>query len=141
MELFQKAGEQLAKIKGIKSFDLQKGQFNQASGELNQALPACLMEFRRMRYEDMSNQVQEAHAVVSFYLYMGCGEQGAETTAHETYGLIDELVEAIQWLKGEHFKPLSQSLQKSCGRKYGMPCYRLDFETWCYRRVNRRFVS
>lgn len=131
-ELLYEVRARIATIPDIRFFDWQKGQFEESGSKNAIPLPACLMEISSINYVDRMQQLQEGRAVVSLYLYMGQGLAGLS--------LIDAVVEAVQWLRSERFKPLSQRGEQSISRKCQMLAYRLDFETRIYNPLKRRFV-
>ncbi|MEH0007840.1 MAG: hypothetical protein V6Z82_03870 [Flavobacteriales bacterium] len=144
-ELFCKVKAQIETIPDIRFFDWQKGQFERPKSKNPIPLPACLMEISAIAYADLMQQLQEGRAVVSLYLYVGGCADNFDESAELARGLtdlkiIDTVAEAVQWLAGTQFKPLSQKLEQSLSQTHKMLAYRLDFETRIYKQLERRFV-
>jgi hypothetical protein len=146
-ELFIKVKESLAELTVLELVDLQRKQFSQPKENYPSYFTAALIEIKAIDWETMVEQKQVGKATVDviFYCKDGWMDQHNDTTDPE-HGLIeidviDTIVEQLQGLKGDYFKPLDLSNEETVDEADEMMSYKLSFSTVIYRKINPKFSS
>jgi hypothetical protein len=138
----------LKTIERLELIDLQKGQFENNVPEVYGNLyTACLIEIGTIDWETMTNHNQEGKATISIYLYVkdGFAHQHEGTTdqsgGFNEIDLIDNVVETLHCKQGQNFKALHLTREQAIDNpSSGIMAYRLDFETWCYNSLPKKYV-
>lgn len=145
-ELFIKVKEALATLSALELVDLQRKQFNQPKENYPEYFTAALIEIKAVKWEMMVEQKQKGTATIDviFYCKDGWMDQHNGTTDPE-HGLmeidvIDSIVEKLQGLKGDSFKPLDLSNEESVDEADEMMSYRMSFTTVIYRKINPKYT-
>jgi hypothetical protein len=145
-ELFIKTKEALATLSTLELVDLQRKQFNQPKENYPTYFTAALIEIKAVKWEIMVEQNQKGTATidVTFYCKDGWMDQHNGTTDPE-HGLmeidvIDSIVEKLQGLKGDTFKPLDLSNEESVDEAEEIMSYRMSFTTVIYRKINPKYT-
>lgn len=95
----------------------------------------------------MVENKQEGECTVDVTLYCKDGWLDQHDGTADTNGglteidLIDAMVESLQFLKGDYFKPLELSNESSEDVDSEIMSYTLSFTTLIYRRVNPRYSN
>lgn len=142
-ELFIKAKEALMTIGSFGLVDFDRGQFNSEKDTYGTIWTACLIKIQNIRYEMMSdgngNMEGKASLQVTFYCKDGWMDQH-NTTADPEHGLIeidliDQIVDKLQFLQGDSFKPLQLSDEGDENTTIDdLMGYKLVFETLIYKK-------
>lgn len=145
-EIFIKTKEALSEISQLEMVDLQRKQFSQPKDNWPSYFTAALIEIRAINWTTMVEQKQEGKVTidVTFYCKDGFSDFHKGTTDPE-HGLveidiIDNIVEQLQGLKGETFKPLNLSNEEAVDEAEEIMSYRLSFETSIYRSINSKYT-
>jgi hypothetical protein len=146
-ELFIKIKEALAQIPELELVDLQRKQFSNPKENYPTYWTAALIEIKAVRWESMVENKQEGECTVDVILYTKDGWLDQhDTTADDEHGLIeidlqDTIVEKLQFLKGDYFKPLQLTNEANEDEDSEMMSYRLSFSTLIYRRINPQYST
>lgn len=146
-ELFIKIKEALAQIPELELVDLQRKQFSNPKEKYPTYWTAALIEIKAVRWESMVENKQEGECTVDVILYTKDGWLDQHnTTADDEHGLIeidlqDNIVENLQFLKGDYFKPLQLTNEANEDEDSEMMSYRLSFSTLIYRRINPQYST
>lgn len=144
-ELFIKIKEALTQIPELELVDLQRKQFSNPKENYPSYWTAALIEIKAVRWESMVENKQEGECTIDVILYTKDGWLDQhDTTADQEHGLIeidlqDTIVEKLQFLKGDYFKPLELTNEANEDNDGEMMSYRLSFSTLIYRRVNPQY--
>lgn len=144
-ELFIKIKEALTQIPELELVDLQRKQFSNPKENYPSYWTAALIEIKAVRWESMVENKQEGECTIDVILYTKDGWLDQhDTTADQEHGLIeidlqDTIVEKLQFLKGDYFKPLELTNEANEDEDSEMMSYRLSFSTLIYRRVNPQY--
>ena len=144
-ELFIKIKEALTQIPELELVDLQRKQFSNPKENYPSYWTAALIEIKAVRWESMVENKQEGECTIDVILYTKDGWLDQhDTTADQEHGLIeidlqDTIVEKLQFLKGDYFKPLELTNEANEDDDGEMMSYRLSFSTLIYRRVNPQY--
>jgi hypothetical protein len=138
----------LKTIEKLELIDLQKGQFEGKIPDVfGNLYTACLIEIGTIDWETMTNQNQEGKATISVYLYVkdGYAHQHEGTTdrndGFSEIELIDTVVETLHGKQGQCFKALLLTKEQAIDNpSNGIMAYQLDFETWCYNSLPKKYV-
>jgi len=144
-ELFIAVKEALVTIPQLELVDFFRGQFSEGSTKPN-LWTAALIRINNIVYETMTEHNQESIATVDVILYCidGWMAQHNRTTDPE-HGLIeidlqDAIVDKLQFLKGEQFKPLQQTEDETEeATQNGIMSYRSTFTTRIYRTIQPKY--
>lgn len=146
-ELFIKIKEALTQIPELELVDLQRKQFSNPKENYPTYWTAALIEIKAVRWESMVENKQEGECTVDVILYTKDGWLDQhDTTADDEHGLIeidlqDTIVEKLQFLKGDYFKPLQLTNEANEDEDIEMMSYRLSFSTLIYRRINPQYST
>ena len=144
-ELFIKIKEALNEIPELELVDLQRKQFSNPEKSYPTCWTAALIEIKSIRWESMVENKQEGECTVDVVLYTKDGwSDQHNTTADQEHGLVeidlqDSIVEKLQFLKGEYFKPLQLTNEVNDEQDSQMMSYLLSFSTLIYRRINPQY--
>ena len=144
-ELFIKIKEALTQIPELELVDLQRKQFSNPKENYPSYWTAALIEIKAVRWESMVENKQEGECTIDVILYTKDGWLDQhDSTADQEHGLIeidlqDTIVEKLQFLKGDYFKPLELTNEANEDEDSEMMSYRLSFSTLIYRRVNPQY--
>lgn len=142
-ELFIKVKKALTEIEQMELVDYDRGQFDNGKKNYPDIWTGCLIAIRNIRYEMMSdgNGRLEGKATLDVTLYCKDGWMDQHNgTADQQHGLmeidlIDYIVDALQFLLGDSFKPLQLSDENIVDTgEGGIMAYRLTFETIIYKK-------
>lgn len=146
-ELFIKVKQALTELPELELVDLQRKQFSQPKENLPSYFTAALIEIKTIDWQTMVAQKHEGKATIdiTFYCKDGWMDQHNGTTDPE-HGLIeidviDSIVEQLQGLRGETFKPLDLSQEDTVDDTEEMMSYRLSFTTIIYRTINTKYAN
>ena len=146
-ELYIKIKEALTQIPQLELVDLQRKQFSNPAANYPTYWTAALIEIKAVRWESMVENKQEGECTVDVILYTKDGWLDQhDTTADDDHGLVeidlqDTIVENLQFLKGDYFKPLQLTNEVNEDEDSEMMSYRLSFSTLIYRRINPKYSN
>ncbi len=146
-ELYIKIKEALTQIPQLELVDLQRKQFSNSKENYPTYWTAALIEIKAVRWESMVENKQEGECTVDVILYTKDGWLDQhDTTADDDHGLVeidlqDTIVENLQFLKGDYFKPLQLTNEANEDEDSEMMSYRLSFSTLIYRRINPKYSN
>ena len=146
-ELYIKIKEALTQIPELELVDLQRKQFSNPKENYPTYWTAALIEIKAVRWESMVENKQEGECTVDVILYTKDGWLDQhDTTADDDHGLVeidlqDTIVENLQFLKGDYFKPLQLTNEANEDEDSEMMSYRLSFSTLIYRRINPKYSN
>ncbi len=141
-ELFIAVKQALSKVQGLELIDLQRGQFENPKNNYPDIWTACLIQVMPIKWQTMTEHNQEGICDfhIDFYCKDGWTDQHLGTADNE-HGLIeldilDNIVDEIQFLKGEQFQPVQLSNEDELHiNEDGIMSYRLTFSTMVYRQT------
>jgi hypothetical protein len=145
-ELFIKIKQALSEISQLELVDLQRKQFTNPKENYPSYWTAALIDINNIAWEAMVNQRQEGFCNVDVILYCKDGWLDQHNgTADDEHGLIeidliDEIVEKLQFLQGDYFKPLHQTSDESEDSDGEIMSYKISFSTILYRTINPKFT-
>lgn len=146
-EIFIKVKEALSELTVLELVDLQRKQFSQTKENYPSYFTAALIEIKSIDWETMVEQKQVGKATVDviFYCKDGWMDQHNDTADPE-HGLIeidiiDSIVEQVQGLQGDYFKPLDLSNEDTVDEADEMMSYRISFTTVIYRKINPKYTQ
>lgn len=138
-ELFIKIKQTLKLISELELVDLNRKQLDSEV----QHYTACLIKTPTIQWETMVENKKEGTAEVEVTLYTKDGwlNQHNGTTDSEhglvEIDLIDKVTEALEFLKGDYFKPLELVLEEESEvSDKEIMSFRLVFSTMVYKRIN-----
>lgn len=144
-EIFTKVKQALMTIEELELIDLHRDQFN-PEGDHPQYFTACLIKIPAITWETMVEHRQEGTSTFEVYFYCKDGWMDQHQRTSDPEGglieidLIDEIADALQFLKGELFKPLQQSGDGEVSTGiHGLMAYRLSFTTRVYKLVKPKY--
>ena len=146
-ELYIKIKEALTQIPQLELVDLQRKQFSNSKENYPTYWTAAVIEINAVRWESMVENKQEGECTVDVILYTKDGWLDQhDTTADDDHGLVeidlqDTIVENLQFLKGDYFKPLQLTNEANEDEDSEMMSYRLSFSTLIYRRINPKYSN
>jgi hypothetical protein len=146
-ELYIKIKEALTQIPELELVDLQRKQFSNPKENYPTYWTAALIEIKAINWESMVENKQEGDCTVDVILYTKDGwldQHGG--TGDDGHGLVeidlqDTIVEHLQFLKGDFFKPLQLMAESTEDQDSEMMSYRLSFSTLIYRRINPKYSN
>ena len=133
--------EALKTIPELELIDLERNQFKLPKENYPSYFTAALIDIKAIRWESMVNNNQEANCTIDVTLYTKDGWLDQhDTTSDNEHGLIeidlqDAIVEKLQFLKGDYFKPLELTNEEP-ELLYEIMSYKLTFSTLIYRQIN-----
>ncbi len=141
-ELYIKIKEALESIPELEYIDWDRRQFDDPEDNYPDIYTAALININSIRYETMTQNLQEGETSIDVTLY--CKDGFADqhnNTADPEHGLIeidllDSITEKLQFLKGEYFKPLQLENEETEREYSGIMSYKLTFSTLIYRKLN-----
>ena len=141
-ELFVKIKNALKQIPELEYIDLFRNQYGIEKENYPDYFTAALIRVNGIRYETMTEHIQEGDCSIDVFFYCkdGWADQHS-TTSDDDDGLIeidilDKIVDQLQFLNGEQFKPLQQvDDQTETIDQDGIMSYRLSFSTYVYKRT------
>lgn len=145
-ELFIKIKTALALIPQLELVDLQRKQFSNPRENYPTYWTAALIDIKNIAWETMVEQMQEGNCNVEITLYCKDGWLDQHSgTDDEEYGLIeidliDIIVEQLQFLQGDYFKPLHQTADETEDTDSEIMSYKISFSTLLYRKVNPKYT-
>lgn len=136
-EIYISVKDALKTINELELIDLFRNQYK------GEQWTAAFIRIGKIQWETMVEKKQEGTCTIDiiFYCLDGWMNQHHITNDPESglieIDLIDSIVEKLQLLKGEYFKPLelSDEEDEEIDEK-GVFSYKMSFETRVYRRVN-----
>lgn len=138
-ELFIKIKKTLKLISELGLVDLDRKQLENQVKHYT----ACLIKTPTIKWESMVENKKEGVAEVEVTLYTKDRwlnqNNGANNSKHglSEIDLIDKITEALEFLKGDYFKPLQLILEeKSQVSDKKIMSFRLVFSTMVYKRIN-----
>ena len=147
-ELFTKIQEALKNgVQELELVDLQRKQFANPEKNYPNYWTSALIDIKAIRWESMVENKQEGECTVDVTLYCKDGWLDQHDGTADANGglteidLIDSMVESLQFLKGDYFKPLELSNESSEDVDSEIMSYTLSFTTLIYRRVNPRYSN
>jgi hypothetical protein len=145
-ELFIKIKEALSNISELELVDLQRKQFSNEKENYPSYWTAALIDIKSIAWESMVEQKQEGFCNVDVTLYCKDGWLDQhDGTGDQEHGLIeidliDKIVEQLQFLQGDYFKPLHQTSDESEDSDGEIMSYKISFSTILYRKINPKFT-
>lgn len=145
-ELFIKIKTALALIPQLELVDLQRKQFSNPKENYPTYWTAALIDIKNIAWETMVEQMQEGNCNVEITLYCKDGwlDQHSGTDDEEDglieIDLIDIIVEQLQFLQGDYFKPLHQTADETEDTDGEIMSYKISFSTLLYRKVNPKYT-
>lgn len=147
-ELFTKIQEALKNgVQELELVDLQRKQFANPEKNYPNYWTSALIDIKAIRWESMVENKQEGECTVDVTLYCKDGWLDQHDGTADANGglteidLIDAMVESLQFLKGDYFKPLELNNESSEDVDSEIMSYTLSFTTLIYRRVNPRYSN
>lgn len=147
-ELFTKIQEALKNgVQELELVDLQRKQFASPEKNYPSYWTSALIDIKAIRWESMVENKQEGECTVDVTLYCKDGWLDQHDGTADANGglteidLIDAMVDSLQFLKGDYFKPLQLSNESSEDVDSEIMSYTLSFTTLIYRRVNPRYSN
>lgn len=147
-ELFTKIQEALKNgVQELELVDLQRKQFANPEKNYPNYWTSALIDIKAIRWESMVENKQEGECTVDVTLYCKDGWLDQHDGTADANGglteidLIDAMVDSLQFLKGDYFKPLQLSNESSEDVDSEIMSYTLSFTTLIYRRVNPRYSN
>ncbi|WP_264520379.1 hypothetical protein [Flavobacterium sp. N1994] len=146
-ELFTKIKEALTMIPELELIDLQRKQFKKPAANYPQYFTCALIEIGVIKWESMVEQKQEGLCDIEIMLYCKDGwmEQHQKTSDPEggliEIDLIDIIVEQLQGLQGDYFKPLRQTADEPGDDLEEIMSYKIKFSTTLYRRLEYKYTK
>lgn len=146
-ELFIKIKEALAAIPQLELVDLQRKQFSNGKENYPGYWTAALIDIQDIKWETMVEQRQEGNCNIEITLYCKDGWMDQQNgTADNEHGLIeidliDNIVEKLQLLQGDYFKPLQQTGDSSDDLISEIMSYKINFNTLLYRKINPKYTN
>lgn len=146
-ELFTKIKEALTKITELELVDLQRNQFKKPAANYPQYFTSALIQIGAIKWECMVEQKQEGFCDIEIMLYCKDGwmEQHQKTSDPEggllEIDLIDSIVEQLQGLQGDYFKPLKQTADEPGDDLEEIMSYKIKFSTTLYRRLEYKYTK
>lgn len=145
-EIFIKTKEALAAIPQLELVDLFRDQFGEGSANYPDIYTAALIRVNSIPYEAMTEGIREGSCTIDVFLYCKDGWMDQhQNTADPEHGLVeidllDAIVDKLEFLKGDYFRPLYQTdesvEQLDAG---GITAWRLEFSTEVYRRKKQKY--
>ena len=145
-ELFIKIKEVLALIPELELVDLQRKQFSNPKENYPTYWTAALIDIKNITWETMVEQKQEGKCNVEIILYCKDGWLDQHNgTSDDEHGLIeidliDTIVEQLQFLQGDYFKPLHQTADETEDSDGEIMSYKISFSTVLYRKINPKYT-
>lgn len=147
-ECFIAIKEQLANVAGLERVDLYRGQFENGSNNYPTEFTTVLIGINSVEWETMTNKMQEGQATIDVILYCKDGWMDQHLgTADPDHGLteldlIDGIVDALQFLKGNTFTQLEQNSEETEEQDYDrLMSYRMGFSSTFYKRTPYAFAK
>jgi hypothetical protein len=146
-ELFIKIKQALTLIPELELVDLQRKQFSNPKDNYPTYWTAALIQITDIQWEIMVENKQEGKCTVDVILYTKDGWMNQhDTTADPEQGLIemdlqDTIVEKLQFLHGDYFKPLQLTSEGNEDEDSEMLSYRLSFKTTIYHHINSKYTK
>ena len=147
-ELFIKIKEALMAVPELELVDFFRGQFSDGKENYPDIFTGALIRINNMRYETMTENKQEGDCTIDVILYCKDGWMDQHnTTADPGHGFMeidlqDAIVEKLQFLKGEQFKPLQQTDDDTEDiNQEGVMSFKSTFSTRIYRRIKPKYSN
>jgi len=143
LELFTTIKTKLKEIASLELIDLDKGQFNRDA----EFYSAALIKITNINWESMVEQRYEGQTQVEITIFTKDGfTHQHDTTSDETDGLdeihlIDDVIEKLELLQGEQFKPLRLANEADNDLSDVIFSYKLTFETTIYKKIKTRYQT
>lgn len=132
-------------VNALELIDLQRGQFANPEQNYPNYWTVALIKISAIQWESMVENKQEGKCTVdvTFYCKDGWLDQHQDT-ADDEHGLqeidvIDDIVETLQFLKGDYFQPLELSNEGAGDEDSEIMSYTLTFTTLIYRRIKPKY--
>lgn len=145
-ELFIEMKLALMTIPELELVDFFRGQFSNGADNYPDIWTAALIRINNISYETMTEHNQEGQTTVDVILYCKDGWMDQHnTTADLEHGFMeidlqDAIVEKLQFLMGDQFKPLQQTDDETEEvSAEGMMSFRSSFSTRIYRKVAPKY--
>lgn len=146
-EIFLKVQTALATIPELELVDLQRKQFSNPKENLPTYFTAALIDVSAIDWQSMVEQKQTGTATVNvmFYCKDGWMDQHNNTIDADNglteIDIIDTIVEKLQGLQGDYFKPLDLTKEETVDEVSEMMSYQISFSTIIYRRINAKYQT
>lgn len=147
-ELFTKIKDALSEITQLEYVDLFRDQFGANKEVYPQYFTAVLIRINNIEYQSMIEQKQEGNTDIDILLYTKDGwmDQHNNTSDPDSglaeIDLLDSIVEKLQFLKGDLFKPLHQTGETIEDNSLeGIMSYKLNFSTMIFRRLTYKYTN
>lgn len=152
-ELFTAIKDRLVGIdfdntKAFELVDLQKGQLQDGKEYYGSIYTAALITIGDIQWQNMTRRNQEGECTITVDIHTKEGyTDQLNTTPDPQHGiasitLIDLVVEFLDGFKGACFKPLDLTRETQIqSQQQGEFIYRIEFNTWVYRSLNKKYVS
>lgn len=145
-ELFIKIKAALNTIESLEYIDLNRNQF--ATENFPDSMVSALIKINNISWETMTEQKQEGNCVIDVTLYCRDGwldQHNGTTDAEDGFNeidLLDEIAEALQFLKGDYFTTLEQNDDETEEQEMkGIFAYRQSFSCQLYRKLNSKYQT
>ncbi|AUS06471.1 hypothetical protein [Pseudotamlana carrageenivorans] len=147
-EIFIKVKEALNSIPQIELVDFFRGQFSNGKEHYPNCYTAALIRINNIAYDTMTQSNQEGETSIDVILYCKDGWMDQHNqTADPDHGFMeidlqDAIVEALQFLKGEQFKPLQQTEDDTEDINHeGIMSFKSSFTTRVYRKIKPKYTK
>ena len=147
-ELFIKVKLALMSIPELELVDFHRGQFSNGKENYPDIWTGALIRINRIAYDTMTEHNQEGETSIDVILYCKDGWMDQHnTTADPGHGFMeidlqDAIVEKLQFLKGDQFKPLQQTDDDTEEATHdGIMSFKSSFSTRIYRSVNPEYAK
>lgn len=142
--IFNSVRDKIKTISGIEMVDLQRNQMGNPEKNYPTLFTTALISLKNISWETMTNQLHEGKTVVEVSLYVKDGWIDQHDKSADDFNeidLIDEVIEALQGLFGDGFRPLNL-INENAGQDYvEMMEYKLEFSTSIYQTINQKYTN
>jgi hypothetical protein len=147
-EIFVEIQTALQSIAALELIDLDRKQFQKGKENYPGCFTAALIKLPSIEYQTMVEQIKEGTATIEVVLYCKDGWMHQhQNTADPNNGLteidlIDNIVEALEGLRGNSFTALEQiSEQEDDISEEDLMSIRIGFSSKVYKTVNQKFTN
>lgn len=142
--IFNHVKEALKSISEIEMIDLQRNQMADPKKSYPTLFTTALVSIKNIDWQSMTNSIIEGKTIVEVSIYIKDGWIDHHDESKDEYNeidLIDKVVESLQGLIGEGFRPL-ELISENIGQDFDeMMEYKLEFSTKIYQTINNKYVN
>lgn len=145
-ELFIKIQRALTEIKELEYVDLDRRQFSK--GKTPEIWTAALVKINTIRWETMVERKQEGNGTLEITLFCKDGWLDQHHLSDDPENglieidLIDKIVDKLQLLQGDYFKPLQQFEDEPADDDNDETMsYKIKFNFTLYRQMKTKYTN